>query len=398
MTGRQGIARVIDTSGALVSVELKTPEMTLNIGPQHPSTHGVLRLVARVDGERIVAVDPMIGYMHRGYEKIVEARTYTQVTALVDRIDWTSGLANEVPFIVAIERLMGLEVPEHAQFIRLMLTEMFRISAHLLFLCSYPLELGASTPLMYALRERERVLDMIEALTGSRFHPNFSRIGGVKTAAGGGAGQRNVSADLPRGFLDGTRAAMRGVLSVCDDMVDLVLGNEIFVQRTRGIGLIPADRAIGHGVSGPNLRGSGVRFDLRKVEDYLPYGRFQFDIPIGERGDCFDRYAVRLEEIRQAARIVLQAVDGIPGGPLRAKVPRVIKVPRGECYVRAENPKGEMGYYLVSEGGRGPYRLKIRSASFSNINILPWLLEGALLPDIIAILGSLDFVLGDVDR
>jgi NADH-quinone oxidoreductase subunit D len=336
--------------------------------------------------------------MHRGYEKLAEVRTYAQVTALVDRIDWTSGFANEVPFIVAAERLMGMEPPERAQYIRLILSEMFRISAHMLFLSSYPLELGASTPFMHALRERERVLDLIEAVTGGRFHTNFSRIGGVKPAAGGGSNQKKVSQDLPRGFLDGTRAAMDAVLTLCDDMVDLVRGNEIFLERTRDVGIIPADRALEYGVSGPNLRGSGVAFDLRKVEDYLPYDRFEFDIPVGEQGDCFDRYHVRLEEIRQAARIVRQAVDGMPGGPLQAKVPRVIKIPKGECYVRAENPKGEMGFYLVSEGGRGPYRLKIRSASFSNLSILPWLLEGALVPDVIAILGSLDFVLGDVDR
>ncbi len=385
-------------SEARVSVELQTPEMTLNIGPQHPSTHGVLRLVAKVDGERIESVEPVVGYMHRGYEKLAEVRTYPQLTALLNRIDWTAGLANEVPFVVAAERLMGVEVPERAQYIRVVLTEMFRISAHLLFLSSYPLELGASTPLMYALREREHVLDLIEGVTGGRFHPNFNRIGGVKPAAGGGKGQRSVAQDLPRGFLEQTRRAMAKVFEVCDDMEALVRGNEIFQQRTKGVGIIPVEKALEYGVSGPNLRGSGVRFDLRKVEDYLPYDRFDFEVPIGENGDCFDRYVVRLEEIRQAVRIVTQAVDGIPAGPLRARVPRVIKVPRGECYVRAENPKGEMGYYLVSMGGRGPYRVKIRSASFSNISVLPWLLEGALVPDIIAILGSLDFVLGDVDR
>jgi len=385
-------------SDVAVSVELETPDMTLNLGPQHPSTHGVLRLVARVDGERIEEVEPVVGYMHRGYEKLAEVRTYPQITALVNRIDWVSGFANEVAFIVAAERLMGIEAPERAQFIRLILTEMFRISNHLVFMSSYPLELGAATPLMYALRERERVLDLIEGVTGGRFHPNFNRIGGVKPAAGGGSNQKNVVQDLPAGFLSETRDAMEKVLQVCDDMVDLVLGNEIFVVRTKGVGVIPPDRALAHGVSGPNLRASGVDFDLRKVDDYLPYDRFEFDVPLGENGDCFDRYLVRLEEVRQATGIVLQAIDSIPSGSLRAKVPRVIKVPKGECYVRAENPKGEMGYHIVSEGGRGPYRLKIRSASFSNLSVLPWLLEGVLVPDIIAILGSLDFVLGDVDR
>jgi NADH-quinone oxidoreductase subunit D len=385
-------------SEAAVAVELQTPDMTLNIGPQHPSTHGVLRLVAKVDGERLGEIEPVVGYMHRGYEKLAEVRTYAQTTALVNRIDWVSGFANEIPFIRAVERLAGIEPTERAQYIRLILTEMARISSHLLFLSSYPLELGATTPLMYALRERERVLDLIEGVTGGRFHPNFNRVGGVKPAAGGGSSQKKVSQDLPKGFLSETRAAMQKVLDVCDEMVDLILGNEIFVERTRHVGLLPADKAVEYGVSGPNLRGSGVRFDLRKVEDYLPYDRFDFEIPAGERGDCLDRYVVRLEEIRQAARIVLQAVDGIPAGPLQAKVPRVLKVPPGAAYVRAENPKGEMGFFVVSEGSRIPYRVKVRSASFSNISVLPWLLEGALVPDLIAILGSLDFVLGDVDR
>lgn len=381
-----------------VSVELQTPDMTLNLGPQHPSTHGVLRLIARVDGEIIEEVEPVVGYMHRGYEKLAEVRTYPQITALVNRIDWVSGFANEIPFMVATERLMGLEVPERAQFIRLILTEMARISNHLVFLSSYPLELGAATPLMHALRERERVLDLIEGVTGGRFHPNFNRIGGVKPAAGAGSTQKKVLQDLPQGFLQQTRDAMDHVVAVCDDMEDLVLGNEIFQQRTKDVGIIPPDLALAHGVSGPNLRASGVEFDIRTTDDYLPYDQFDFQVAVASNGDCFDRYWVRLEEIRQAASIVQQAVDSIPSGDLQAKVPRIIKVPKGEIYVRAENPKGEMGYHLVSEGGRGPYRLKIRSASFSNLSVLPWLLKGQMVPDVIAILGSLDFVLGDVDR
>lgn len=396
MTDRDLLA--VHRSEAAVSVELQTPDMTLNIGPQHPSTHGVLRLVATVHGERVEKVEPVVGYMHRGYEKLVEARTYPQITALVNRIDWVSGFANEVPFVIAAERLMGVEAPERAQYIRLILTELFRISNHLVFLCSFPAELGAPTPLMYALRERERVLDLIEGVTGGRFHPNFNRIGGVRPAAGGGATQRKVSQDLPKGFIEGTRRAMVAVRGVCDDLEGLVLGNEIVQQRTIGVGVLPAARAVEYGVSGPNLRASGVAFDLRKVEDYLPYDRFDFEVITRAGGDAYDRACVRLEEIRQATRIVEQALDSLPSGPLQAKVPRVVKVPRGECYVRAENPKGEMGYHLVSGGGRRPYRVKIRSASFCNLSVLPWLLEGALIPDIIAILGSLDFVLGDVDR
>jgi NADH-quinone oxidoreductase subunit D len=381
-----------------VSVELETPDVTLNLGPQHPSTHGVLRLVAKVDGEVINEVEPVIGYMHRGYEKLAEVRTYPQIVALVSRIDWVSGYASEVPLMVAVERLMDVVPPDRAQYIRLVLTEMARISSHLVFLSSYPLELGAPTPLMHALRERERVLDLIEMVTGGRFHPNFNRVGGVKPAAGAGSNQRKVVQDLPEGFVGQTLAAIQDVVGVCDDMEDLVLGNEIFLERTKGVGIIPADKALAYGVSGPNLRASGVRFDIRKTDDYLPYDRFDFDIPAGESGDCFDRYWVRLQEIREASKIIRQAVETMPSGDLLAKVPRIIKVPKGEVYVRAENPKGEMGYHVVSEGGRGPYRLKIRSASFSNLSVLPWLLKGQLVPDVIAILGSLDFVLGDVDR
>ncbi|MDX1448351.1 MAG: NADH-quinone oxidoreductase subunit D 1 [Acidimicrobiia bacterium] len=385
-------------SEASVSVELETEDMTLNIGPQHPSTHGVLRLVAKVDGERAYDVKPVIGYMHRGYEKLAEVRNYPQITTLINRIDWVSGYANEVPFIVAAEKLMELEVPDRAQYIRLILTEMARISSHMIFMASYPLELGAATPLFFALRERERVLDLLEGVTGGRFHPNFNRIGGVKPAYGSGSSTRKQVQDLPKGFLAETREAMDRIEEAADQLEDLVAGNEIILARTKGIGVLPPDVAAAYGVSGPNLRASGVRFDLRKVEDYLPYDQFDFTVPVGKTGDCWDRWWVRLEEIRQSARIVRQAIDGIPSGPLQAKVPKVIKVPAGETYVRAENPKGEMGYYLVSDGGQGPYRLKIRSASFSNISILPWILEGTLVPDIIAIMGSLDFVLGDVDR
>ena len=381
-----------------VSVELETEDMTLNIGPQHPSTHGVLRLVARVDGERCYDVKPVIGYMHRGYEKLSEVRTYPQITTIVNRIDWVSGYANEIPFIVAAEKLMELEVPERAQYIRLILTEMARISSHLVFNASYPLELGAATPLFFALRERERILDLLESVTGGRFHPNFNRIGGVKPAYGSGSSTRKQIQDLPAGFFAETRTAMDEVATAVDELETLVAGNEIILARTKGVGVLPPEVAAAYGVSGPNMRASGVPFDLRKTQDYLPYDKFDFDVVTGENGDCWDRWYVRLAEIRESCKIVQQAIDSIPSGPLQAKVPKVIKVPKGETYVRAENPKGEMGYYLVSDGSSGPYRLKIRSASFSNISMLPWILEGALIPDIIAIMGSLDFVLGDVDR
>lgn len=396
MTIDQDVIRHL--SEVSVSVELETPEMTLNIGPQHPSTHGVLRLVARVDGERAYDIRPVIGYMHRGYEKLAEVRNYPQITTIVNRIDWVSGYANEIPFIVAAEKLMELEVPDRAQWIRLILTEMARICSHMIFMASYPLELGAQTPLFFALRERERVLDLLEGVTGGRFHPNFNRIGGVKPAYGSGSQTRKMIQDLPKTFYEETLVAMDNIDEACDQLENLVADNEIIVARTRDIGVLPAEVAAAYGVTGPNLRASGIPFDLRKTEDYLPYDKFDFDVVSTPNGDCWDRWYVRLQEIRQSTRIVRQAVESVPSGPLQAKVPKVIKVPKGETYVRAENPKGEMGYYLVSDGGQGPYRLKIRSASFSNISILSWILEGTLVPDIIAIMGSLDFVLGDVDR
>ncbi len=395
MLDAQAMAQISETS---VAVELETSDMTLNIGPQHPSTHGVLRLVAKVDGEVITDVRPILGYMHRGYEKISEVRTYPQVIALINRIDWTSGYANEIPFVVAAERLMGIEVPERAQWIRLILTEMTRISAHLLFMGSFPLELGATTPLMFALRDRERVLDVLESVTGGRFHPNFNRIGGIKPAAGAGKEQKKLTQDLPAGFFTETEAAMDGVIASTDQLEKLLRKNEIFVARTKGIGVLPPEVALSYGVTGPNLRASGVPYDLRNETDYLPYDQVDFEIPVGTEGDSFDRWWVRLAEIRQSANIVKQAIQKVPSGPLQAKVPKIIKVPKGETYVRAEVPKGVMGYYLVSEGGQGPYRVKIRTASFSNLSMLPWILEGVIVPDLLAVMGSLDFVLGDVDR
>lgn len=385
-------------SEASVSVEIETEDMTLNIGPQHPSTHGVLRLVAKVNGEKISSVEPVLGYMHRGYEKLAEVRTYPQVTTLVNRIDWVSGFANEIPFIAGAEKLMEIEVPERAQYIRLILTEMARISSHFVFNGAFPLEIGALTPIFLAMEDRERVLDLLESVTGGRFHPNFNRIGGVKPVAGAGPTTKKDIQDLPAGFYRDTKVAMEKVLKAVDTFEDLIGGNEVFQARTKKVGVLTKEVAEEYGVSGPILRASGVEFDLRKQSDYLPYDKFDFEIPIGENGDCFDRWSVRTSEMRESAKIILQAIEDMPSGPIQAKVPKVIKVPKGQTYVRAENPKGEMGYYIISEGGLGPYRLKIRTASFSNISILPIMLEGALLPDLIAIMGSLDFVLGDVDR
>jgi NADH-quinone oxidoreductase subunit D len=324
--------------------------------------------------------------MHRGYEKLTEVRSYPQITTLINRIDWLSSFANEVPFIHGAELLMGIEAPPRAQYIRTILTELSRIATFLLFLGEMGLQVGALTPAFYGFRDREHVLNLIEAATGGRFHPNFNRIGGIKD-------------DLPWGWVAETRNTMKIVLDSCDDFDDLVAGNEIFEARTKGIGIIPGEIGAGYGVSGSNLRASGVDWDLRRDgKPYLVYPELDFRVWTHPDGDSFSRYWVRLQETREAARMVVQMLDQIPSGPIMAKVPRIIKVPEGEVWVETENPLGQMGYYVISKGAIGPFRVKIRSASFSNVSILPWLLRGVYIPDIITILGSLYFILGDIDR
>ena len=299
-------------SDASVSVEIETEDMTLNIGPQHPSTHGVLRLVAKVDGEKISSVEPVLGYMNRGYEKLDEVSTYPQITTLVNRIDWVSGFANEIPFIAATEKLMEIEVPERAQHIRLILTEMARIASHFVFNGAYALEIGALSPMFLAMEDRERVLDLIESVTGGRFHPNFNRIGGVKPAAGAGPTTKKDIQDLPAGFYEETKIVMEKVLEAVERFENLVGGNEVFKARTQNVGLISKEMCEDYGVSGPILRASGVKFDLRTHTDFLPYDKFDFEIPVGENGDCYDRWYVRLLEMRESARIILQAIDSMP--------------------------------------------------------------------------------------
>jgi NADH-quinone oxidoreductase subunit D len=340
----------------------------------------------RLDGERVLTADPVIGYMHRGYEKLTEFRTYPQITTLINRIDWLSSFANEVPFVDAAERLMGIEAPPRAQYIRTILTELSRIATFVLFLGEMGLQVGALTPAFYGFRDREHVLNLIEAATGGRFHPNFNRIGGLKT-------------DLPWGWVNETRTAMKTVFDACDVFEDLVAGNEIFEARTRGIGILPAELGLGYGVSGSNIRASGVDWDLRRDgKPYLVYPELDFKVWTHHDGDSFARYWVRLQETRESARMVLQMLDQLPAGPIMAKVPRIIKVPEGEIWTETENPLGQMGYYVVSKGATGPFRVKIRSASFSNVSVLPWLLRGVFVPDVVTILGSLYFILGDIDR
>ncbi len=372
--------------GAQVNVEVDNGDMILNLGPQHPATHGTLRLVVRLDGERVVAADPVIGYMHRGYEKLSEFRTYPQITTLINRIDWLSSFANEVPFVSGAEQLMGVEAPPRAQWIRTILTELSRIATIYLFLGEMGLQVGALTPAFWGFRDRELVLNLIESATGGRFHPNFNRIGGLKD-------------DLPWGWISECRATMDKILKGCDDFEDVLVGNEIFEARTRGIGIIPGELGAAYGVSGANLRASGVDWDLRRDgKPYLAYPEIDFKVWTHPDGDSFARYWVRLQETREAVRMVIQLLDGLPAGSIMAKVPRIIKVPEGEVWVEVENPLGQMGYYIVSKGATGPFRVKIRSASFSNVSILPWLLRGVYVPDVITIMGSLYFILGDIDR
>jgi NADH-quinone oxidoreductase subunit D len=387
LSDRQQLAYIASQAAdARVNVEIEAEGMTLNIGPQHPATHGTLRIVARLDGEQILWAEPSAGYMHRGYEKLTEVRSFPQVTTLINRIDWLGSFANEVPFILAAERLMEIEAPPRAQYIRTILFELSRIANLSLFLGDMGVQLGALTPVFYAFRDREYVLNQIEAVTGGRFHPNFDRIGGLKD-------------DLPKGWIDETRTVMTKMRGFCDEMEDLLLGNPIFQRRCRGIGVIPREIALQYGLSGANARASGIDWDLRRDASLpMAWNKADWRVWTHPDGDSFARYWVRLQEVRESTKIVDQLISSLPAGPIMAKVPRIIKVPEGEAWVSTENPLGEMGYYVVSKGETGPFRVKIRSASFNNISVAPWVLRGVYLPDVITILASLYFILGDIDR
>ncbi len=371
---------------ARVNVELETEGMTLNIGPQHPATHGTLRIVTQLDGEQVISAEPIMGYMHRGYEKLTEVRTYPQITTLVNRIDWLGSFANEVPFILAAEELMEIEAPPRAQWIRTILFELSRIANVTLFLGDMGVQLGAITAVFYAFRDREYVLNLIEGVTGGRFHPNFDRIGGLKD-------------DFPKGWIAETKSVMDKVRNFCDEMETLLLGNEIFETRTRGVGVIPGEVALGYGLSGANLRASGIDWDLRRDGDSpLAWRECDWTVWTHPDGDCFSRSWVRLQEVRESTKMVDQLLDTMPSGPIMAKVPRIIKVPEGEAYVETENPLGAMGYYVISKGELTPFRVKIRTPSFNNISIVPWVTKGVYVADVITILASLYFILGDIDR
>ncbi|MDT0446889.1 NADH-quinone oxidoreductase subunit D [Streptomyces johnsoniae] len=368
----------------------ESTDMVLNIGPQHPATHGVLRLRLVLDGERISHAEPVIGYMHRGAEKLFEARDYRQIIVLANRHDWLSAFANELGVVLAVERMLGMEVPERAVWLRTLLAELNRALNHLMFLGSYPLELGGLTPIFYAFTERESLQQVMEEVSGGRMHYMFNRVGGLKD-------------ELPAGWSGRAREAVAAVRGRLGRFDDLLLGNEVFRARTRGVGVLGREAVHAYGVSGPIARASGVDFDLRRDEPYLAYGELGdvLRVETREAGDCLARFEVLLGQTRNAldlADACLDRLAELPPGPVNQRLPKVLKAPEGATYAWTENPLGINGYYLVSKGEKTPYRLKLRSASFNNIQALGELLPGTLVSDMVAILGSFFFVVGDIDK
>jgi len=408
-------ARSAESAAASASQEpgeLQGEKMVLNVGPSHPATHGVLRIVLELDGEIITGARPEVGYLHRGDEKIAENFTYTQFIPYTDRLDYLAPLANNVAYALAVEKLLGIDrqLTPRCQFIRVICCELARISSHLLGVGCYVMDLGALTVFLHTFTEREKIYNLCESLTGARFTTNYTRIGGL-------------SRDMPPGWAEQCRKFLNEVVVNIDETETFLTRNRIFVDRTQGVGVIPRDVAIDYGMSGPNLRGSGIEHDLRKAHPYLVYDQLKFDVPVGTAGDCYDRYLVRMEEMRQSVRIVHQCLDQLPGGPINVSdgkivlppkdrvltrmeelihhfinVTQGVNAPPGEIYFGHENPKGELGFYINSKGGGTPHRLKIRSPSFVNLSILSWLLPKHMLSDVVAILGSFDFVMGECDR
>lgn len=364
---------------------LRTEEMLLNVGPQHPSTHGVFRLVVKVDGETITDATPVVGYLHRGTEKLAEDLTYTQIIPYTDRLDYLSAMTNNYALVYAVETLMGIEVPERAEYLRVISMEFSRIASHLVWWGTAILDLGATSPFIYAFRDREIILDMLSELSGARLTFNYMRVGGVKW-------------DAPKGWIEKVGKFVPYMRKSLEEYHTLVTGNEIFLGRVKEVGVYDSETAIAYGLSGPTLRGSNVKFDLRKNQPYSIYDRFDFDVPVEESGDVYARYMVRMREIEQSLNIIEQAVEQFPEeGEIMAKVPKVLRAPEGEVYTRMEAPKGELGVHLVSKGKDKPYRLKLRRPSFVNLQILPKIIIGRTMADIPAVLGAIDIVLGEVD-
>ena len=387
-------------------------KMVLNMGPSHPSTHGVLRIILELDGETITKAAPDIGFLHRGDEKIAENMTYTQFIPYTDRLDYLAPLANNVAYALAVEKLMGIDkkLPPRCQFIRVICCELARVSSHLLGLGAFCLDVGAMTVFLHTFTEREKIYNLCESLTGARFTTSYTRIGGL-------------SRDLPPGWIEQCRKFLHEVVVNFDETETFLTRNRIFVDRTRDVGVISKQDAIDYGMTGPNLRGSGVDYDLRKAQPYLIYDQLKFEVPIGSAGDCYDRYLVRMEEMRQSVKLIHQCLDQLPGGPINVpdmkvvlppkdrvltkmeelihhfiNVTQGVNAPPGEVYFGAENPKGELGFYINSKGGGTPHRLKIRAPSFVNLSILSDLLPGHMISDVSSILGSFDFVMGECDR
>ncbi|MEU8796280.1 NADH-quinone oxidoreductase subunit D [Spirillospora sp. NPDC048819] len=368
--------------------ELATEDMTLNIGPQHPSTHGVLRLKLTLDGERISAAEPIVGYMHRGAEKLFEVRDFRQIIVLANRHDWLSAFSSELGVVLAVERMLGMEVPVRAVWTRTLLAELNRILNHLMFLGSYPLEMGAITPVFYAFREREALQRVMEEVSGGRMHYMFNRVGGLKE-------------ELPAGWAARARTAVSEVRSRMGDIDDIIMGNEIFRARTRDVGVLTQEQILQYGVSGPIARASGLDFDLRRDEPYLAYGDLDVRVVTRSEGDCLARFECLLDQVHASldlADACLDRMAELPPGPINQRLPKMLKVPEGHTYAWTENPLGINGYYLVSRGEKTPWRMKLRSASFNNIQVLTELLPGNLVADMIAILGSMFFVVGDIDK
>jgi NADH-quinone oxidoreductase subunit D len=371
---------------------MATQDMVLNIGPQHPATHGVLRLRLTLDGERIVECEPIVGYMHRGAEKLFEVRDYRQIIVLANRHDWLSAFSNELGVVLAVERMLGMEVPVRAVWARTLLAELNRVLNHLMFMGSYPIELGAITPIFYAFRERETLQQVMEELSGGRMHYMFNRVGGLKE-------------DMPAGWLDRCGRAVEAVRSRLPQIDDIIFGNEIFQARTQNIGVVSRELVDAYGVSGPIARASGVDFDLRRDEPYLAYDELAADgvmqVCTRREGDCYDRFGILLDQVQVSLDIAEACIDrlrSLERGPINVRLPKILKAPEGATYAWTENPLGINGYYLVSRGEKTPWRMKLRTASFNNIAVLPEVLHGCVVADMVAILGSMFFVVGDIDK
>lgn len=371
-------------------MSLKTEEMVLNMGPQHPSTHGVLRLELLLDGEIISDVIPHIGYLHRCFEKHSEAMTYPQVIPYTDRMDYLASMYNEFGYALAMERLMGIEVPERVEYIRVIMGELQRIASHLVALGTYGADIGAFTPFLFCFRDRERILHLFEITCGARLLYNYIWIGGV-------------SHDLHPDFIRLTKEFIKDFKPNLKELNDLLSYNAIFIERTANVGVLPIETAINYGVTGPNLRASGMKWDLRKDDPYSFYNKFNYEIPVGsgekgKTGDCWDRYFIRVREMEESLKIIEQAIDQIPDGDVTSAIPKRIKPPEGQIYTRVENPRGELGYFIISNGSLNPARVKVRAPSFVTMQVFPELCKGWMVADVVAILGSIDIVLGEIDR